>query len=160
MVLKSAIKWVEATFEQLTTYQLYDILQLRNVVFIIEQDSIYLDLDNGDKISSHLMGYDGDTLAAYCRVFRTGEKYPEGGSIGRVVVNPDYRTCKLGDALMERAIRLHNRFNSSDAPIIISAQAHLRHFYEKHLFSKSPNCEGYLEDGIPHIRMQREPQSV
>ncbi|MFI3239145.1 MAG: GNAT family N-acetyltransferase [Bacteroidales bacterium] len=147
------LTWIKAKYSELTVAQLYDLLYLRNEVFIVEQRAAYLDLDRGDQISMHLMGYNGDTLVAYCRIFRTGDKYPDDGCIGRVVVNPNYRGLSIGDTLLEKAITLHNEFNGSGESIKISAQLHLRHFYEKHSFYKISTS--YQEDNIPHIAMRR-----
>lgn len=147
------LKWISAKYQDLTTTQLYDILYLRCLVFVVEQQAAYLDLDHGDQISAHLMGYDGDKLVAYCRIFRTGDKYPNDGSIGRVVVNPDYRGSAIGDELLKQSIALHDKFNAPGESIKISAQHHLRHFYEKHGFYKISTS--YQEDNIPHIAMRR-----
>lgn len=121
---------------------------------MVEQQAAYLDTDRGDQLSAHLMGYDGDKLVAYCRVFRTGDKYPNDGSIGRVVVAPEYRGLAIGDMLLEQAITLHEQFNGAGESIKISAQHHLRHFYEKHGFRKI--SASYQEDKIPHIAMRRD----
>lgn len=149
------LNWIKAEYDKLTLSQLYDILHLRNLVFVVEQKAAYLDLDMGDQISMHLMGYDGESLVAYCRIFRTGDKYPNDGSIGRVVVSPDYRGLAIGDELIDRAIAVHGEFNGANQSIKISAQLHLRKFYEKYGFKKISTS--YQEDNIPHIAMRRTP---
>ena len=37
------------TFEQLNTKELYDLLQLRSEVFVVEQDCVYQDIDGKDQ---------------------------------------------------------------------------------------------------------------
>lgn len=43
-----------ASFSELTTTQLYNILQLRSDVFVVEQNCPYLDIDSQDQESIHL----------------------------------------------------------------------------------------------------------
>jgi len=137
------------SFDQLDLQELYKILQLRNEVFVVEQNCIYQDADGKDQNAIHLFYKDKDKIAAYTRIFDAG-KYFENASIGRVVVSPDYRKKGLGKKIMADSIDfIHNHLNQ---PVIeISAQTYLKKFYNE-LGFKEKGTE-YLEDGIPHIKM-------
>ncbi|MDD2961154.1 MAG: GNAT family N-acetyltransferase [Muribaculaceae bacterium] len=151
------ITWIEASFDRLSTTQLYDILSLRAEVFVVEQGQPYQDVDYRDKICTHVMGYCGSNIVAHCRVFPVGG-YFDDGCIGRVVVKPNQRGTGLGHELIEKGIATHNRINGTDKSITISAQLRLRHFYEMHGFIKSSTC--YQEDNIPHIHMTRAAEKL
>lgn len=136
----------------LTGKELYNILQLRNEVFVVEQNCVYQDCDGKDLKSLHLSGYLNDRLVAYARLLPVGISYSDGASLGRIVTAPSIRGQRVGFALMEAAIReLADYFGKVD--IIISAQAHLQKFYND--FGFISEGEIYPEDGIPHIRMRR-----
>jgi len=83
-------KWTTKTFESLTPAELYQILRLRSEVFVVEQNCVFLDMDNKDQFSLHLMGYDAANLVASARLIAPGKVYEEM-SIGRVVTSPAYR---------------------------------------------------------------------
>ena len=52
------ITWIFKDFSQLSIKEMYEVMQLRQEVFIVEQDCPYLDADGKDKQSHHLLGYD------------------------------------------------------------------------------------------------------
>ncbi len=138
-------------FEALTVAELYAILQLRNRVFIVEQQCVYADTDGKDSFCFHLMVWDDDQLAAYARLLPAGLAF-EQASIGRVVSDPEYRGKGAGKLLMTQAIALcHELFGPG--PVKIGAQLYLKRFYESLGFVKC--SEMYLEDGIEHIEMLR-----
>src|SRR5918997_2857706 len=99
------IEWLLKAFKDLTPYDLYAILQLRNEVFVVEQNCVFQDADNKDQPSWHLMGWNDDTLAAYTRLVPAGISYSEP-SIGRVVICPKMRKSGVGKALMEKSISM------------------------------------------------------
>jgi ElaA protein len=144
------IKWVTKKFEALSVVELYQILRLRSEIFVVEQNCVYQDLDNKDQKALHLFGeYDGKIIA-YSRLFKAGD-YFDSSSIGRVVVDADYRDRKFGHELIEEGItEIRNHFNEQN--ITISAQLYLKRFYETHGFIQT--SEMYLEDDIPHIEMK------
>lgn len=145
------MKTTYKSFQQLSVYELYDILALRTEVFIVEQNCPYQDEDGLDHRALHVMMYDNDVLVSYCRLFDKNIKYPTT-SIGRVIVKPTHRNRALGHVLIQSAIEIiAKEFNTNT--ITISAQEHLRKFYETHGFVKT--SETYLEDNIPHIEMLR-----
>lgn len=138
-------------FESLTPHELYAILQLRNEVFVVEQNCVFQDADNKDQSSLHLMYWKNNELVAYCRLVPPGIAYEEM-SIGRVVSSPYHRKSGAGRHLIAEAIQLiHEQFGSK--PIRIGAQCYLIKFYAS--FGFVEEGEIYLEDGIEHIEMVR-----
>ncbi len=146
------IQWKIKSFENLSVSELYDILRLRSAIFVVEQDCVYLDLDGKDKLALHLFGEFEGVIVAYSRLFKPGITF-DNASIGRVVVDANYRDRKWGHDLMREAIAgIKNHFGESK--ITIGAQLYLKKFYESHGFVQT--SEMYLEDDIPHIEMKRE----
>lgn len=144
------LNWVYKFFYELSVDELYAILQLRNEVFSVEQNCIYQDADDKDQPAFHLCGWDGKKLAAYCRILPKDISYEHPG-IGRVVTSPQYRKGGYGRELMQLAVKKAiEQFN--DPVIIISAQLYLKNFYESIGFVQVSDT--YMEDGIPHIKMQ------
>lgn len=144
--------WRLKRFHELTVDELYNILQLRSEVFIIEQNCVYQDVDGKDQAAWHLMGIDDSQLIAYTRILPAGISY-EDPSIGRVVTLPSKRRSGLGRELMHASIAECERLFGK-TPITLSAQSYLIHFYESLGFSTVG--DQYLEDGIPHIKMTRK----
>ncbi len=143
------ITWILKKFTELTTAELYAIMQLRNEVFVVEQNCVYQDADDKDQSSLHFCGWEGSKLVAYTRIIPPGISYPEA-SIGRVVTSPAYRNTGAGRTLMKKSIELtFNNFGCTQ--IKIGAQVYLTKFYSSLGFIQS--SEEYLEDGIPHIEM-------
>ena len=146
------LKWKIKPFEALNVNELYDLLKLRSEIFVVEQNCVYLDLDGKDKKALHLIGEYDNKIVAYVRLFDAGITF-DNASIGRVVVDADYRDRKWGHDLMREAISaIKSNFNKEK--ITIGAQLYLKKFYESHGFVQS--SEMYLEDDIPHIEMIRE----
>ena len=140
------------TFEAFSIDELYDVLQLRSEVFVVEQDCVYQDLDGKDRKALHVIGKDENRkIVAYTRLFDAGD-YFENASIGRVVVAKDARAFGYGHDIMKASIAAIST-NYQTETIKISAQTYLRKFYNSHGFIQIG--EEYLEDGIPHIAMIR-----
>jgi len=145
------MNWNWRQFDDLTKTELYDAMQLRQMVFVVEQECPYLDADGRDAGNRHLLGYDDDGLAAYARVLAPGVVYTEV-CISRVVSAPRLRRTGVGRQLMSECIsRIHAHYG--DVAIRISAQAYLQAFYES--FGFRITGKEYLEDGIPHKEMLR-----
>jgi ElaA protein len=143
------LNWILKKFEELTASELYSIMQLRNEVFVVEQNCVYQDADDKDQPSLHFCGWDNEKLVAYTRIIPPGISYAEA-SIGRVVTSPAYRKTGAGRQLMQESIsRTYIQFNCP--AIKIGAQLYLTKFYQSLGFVQSG--EEYLEDGIPHIEM-------
>ncbi|MCP3097488.1 GNAT family N-acetyltransferase [Myxococcus sp. K15C18031901] len=148
--------WRWKAFQELTLDELYAVLALRQEVFVVEQRSIYQDVDGLDPSALHLLGFGEEGskpwLAAYLRILPPGVKYPGAASLGRVVASPRARGRGLGRELTEKGIAsLEERFPGVD--IRISAQDYLRGFYESLGFVAEGDV--YDEDGIPHVEMVR-----
>jgi ElaA protein len=141
--------WTLKSFDELTPSELYACLRLRSEVFVVEQNCIFLDMDDADAPCQHLMGWVSGRLAAYARLVPPGVKYAEP-SIGRVVTSPAFRAKGLGRALMEEALtRLYALYGQQ--PVRIGAQQYLTAFYSSLGFAQQGAM--YLEDNIPHIEM-------
>jgi len=144
------LTWTYKHFDELSAAELYAILQLRNDVFVVEQNCVYQDADCKDLQCWHLAGWNGTDLVVYCRLLPAGLSYSHP-SIGRVLSNINFRKGGYGRELMQKAvIKTIEQF--ADPIIIISAQLYLQKFYESIGFVK--DSDTYLEDDIPHIRMQ------
>ena len=143
------LSWDWKSFDELNKDELYEILKFRQEIFVVEQKSWYLDADNLDQCSLHLLVLDKGTLIGYLRLTPPGEKYPET-SIGRVSIHEDYRGEKLGDHLLIMGIKKGKEVYGSGS-CRISAQEYLISYYEKHGFKVQGSP--YDEDGIQHIEM-------
>ncbi len=143
--------WKIKPFEALSLSELYNVLQLRSEVFVVEQNCVYQDIDGKDQKALHVIGEYNDETVAYCRIFKPGD-YFEKSSIGRVIIKESYRDKKWGHDLIREAIQaIKDSFGETE--ITISAQLYLKKFYESHGFVQT--SEEYLEDGIPHIEMKK-----
>lgn len=147
--------WLWSQFARLSPRDVYDLLSLRQRVFIVEQNCAYQDADGRDAGAWHLLGRrggeksGGDALIAYARVFEPGVRYEEV-SIGRIVTAPEVRGSGLGRLLLQEAMRRCDDLCPGQ-PIRIAAQRHLEKFYEEFGFTAA--SEPYDEDGILHIDM-------
>ena len=137
------------SFLAITKEELYEMLQVRSEVFVVEQDCVSQDIDYKDQKAVHVLGKKEGKLVAYTRIFNSGD-YFDNPSIGRVVVKMEERKFGYGHTIMKASIEaIYERFEKQD--IEISAQCYLRKFYNSHGFTQT--SEEYLEDGIPHIKM-------
>jgi ElaA protein len=145
------MNWQWRRFAELGVDNLYDALQLRSRVFVLEQGP-YLDADGIDRQSWHLLGRDAaGALVAYLRLVDPGVKYAEP-SIGRVVTAAEVRGKGLGRALMTEGMAGCARHWPQRA-LRISAQARLERFYNGFGFVRVG--ADYLEDNIAHVEMLR-----
>ena len=144
------MNWILKKFDDLTSNELYAIMQLRNEVFVVEQNCVYQDADNKDLVSYHFMGWANNKLMAYTRILPPGVAYTKEPSIGRVVTSPSARGSGIGRELMEKSIEeLYKLFG--ETPIKIGAQLYLLKFYTSLGFQQTSSI--YLEDDIEHIEM-------
>jgi ElaA protein len=148
------MRWETLSFDALSPAVLYELLALRQLVFVVEQRCAYLDADGLDLDARHVLGRDEHgKLVACARLLSPGASYDEV-SIGRIVTHPGVRGRGLGRALVRESLtRVKELFG--DVPIRIGAQRYLERFYGELGFvvAGSP----YDEDGIPHIPMLRAP---
>lgn len=143
------LQWQCLHFNNLSNTQLYALLRLRSEVFVVEQNCVFLDMDNKDQNCHHLLGYDGNNLVSSARLLAPNTAYAQM-SIGRVVSSPAYRGTGAGRALMQEAIKAcYQLFGNGD--IKIGAQLYLKAFYESFGFVQTSDV--YDEDGIDHIEM-------
>lgn len=146
----SRLNWVLKSFSDLTTTELYTILQLRSEVFVVEQRCIYQDIDNKDQSCHHLMGLDQTgKLIAYARIVPPGISFNEA-SIGRVLTSFDVRRKQYGIELLKISIEQTRKLYPNHS-IRIGAQTYLIRFYNS--FGFIEQGESYDEDGIEHIEM-------
>lgn len=144
------MKFFLRTFNELSLTELYDMLKLRCAVFVIEQNCNYQDMDDKDQMSHHLIGFEDGKLVACTRILPKGISYPEV-SIGRVIVDKNYRGTGGGKEIMKLAIDHAKKVFKADE-IVISAQCYLERFYGDLGFVSEG--ESYLDDDIPHIKMR------
>ncbi len=147
------LEWEFKSFEDLSPHQLYALLQLRSAVFVVEQNCVFLDADDKDQDSFHLLGSNGQQLVAYTRIVPPGVIYNEA-SIGRVITALSVRRSGAGRELMRESIKKIDQLYGAGT-IKIGAQLYLKKFYESFGFVKEG--DGYLEDGIEHIYMFKNP---
>jgi ElaA protein len=143
------LQWLLKKFDELTPLELYNVLRLRSEVFVVEQNCVFLDMDNKDQQCYHLMGSHDNELVAYVRLLPPKLAYDEV-SIGRVVSSPQYRGSGAGKLLMQKAIATAIELFGQQ-PIRIGAQLYLKNFYSSLGFE--PQGDIYMEDGIQHIIM-------
>ena len=141
--------WKIKSFSELSAEEIYKILNIRQEVFVVEQECYYLDADNYDQKAIHLWAEKNGDIVAYLRIFREGIKYPEA-SIGRVLTSKSVRGESLGKTLVAFSLQIiFNKFRSKS--IRISAQDYLIKFYSD--FGFVDTGKKYLEDDIPHTEM-------
>jgi len=147
------VYWQDLHHSDLSVQQLYQIMALRNAVFIVEQNCPYQDLDGADLAGEnrHLLAVFDRQLLAYARILAP-ESLEKPVKIGRVIVASEARGLSLGNRLMEQAIACCEHYWPQHK-IFLSAQAHLQEFYAR--FGFLVVSDSYLEDNIPHIDMVR-----
>ncbi len=139
-------------FDELTNDELYDILKLRSEVFVVEQDCVYNDLDDRDKVAYHLFLKDLDEIVAVSRILPENTRFEEF-SIGRLIVKKSHRGRGLSRLMMKKAIDfIINDLNQNK--IRLSGQAYLTDYYISLGFKKVSDF--YLEDGIDHFEFLYE----
>jgi predicted GNAT family N-acyltransferase len=137
-----------SSFAELTPFEVYALCRLRVDVFVVEQECPYPELDGRDvePATVHLWIERDGEVAATIRLLDDGATR----AIGRVATAAGFRGTGLAARLIEEGIAL-----AGDVPVTLGAQAHLESWYERFGFRRSG--PGYVEDGIPHVPMRREP---
>lgn len=136
-------------FSDLSLNELYEILKLRQDIFVIEQQDPYNDLDNIDQKSIHLFYQENDNIVSYARIIPPSNSN-SNAVIGRIVVDINYRNKGLGKKIIKESIDFcHNSYPNSQ--IKISAQQNLAKFYETLGFKQC--SEPYYDSKIIHIDM-------
>jgi ElaA protein len=144
------LQWCWLKLEQMEPSLLYDMLAMREAIFVVEQTCIYQELDGLDKFAEHLVGLDGKEVVACLRLLP-----PAHGEarvrIGRVAVAPTWRKKGIAMLMMRKAVEKATRQYPASG-ICLNAQTYLQEFYLSLGFQVCG--DEYLEDGIPHIPMQ------
>ncbi len=141
--------WHIKHFNELTTIELYRILQERTNIFVVEQNCPYPEVDGKDLECYHLYRLENEQITAYARLLPAGIAYTQA-SIGRVIVPATHRGKGYAGELFARAINFIQQ-ELGETEIKIQAQEYLCPFYSSYGFEAI--SESYLEDGIPHIDM-------
>ena len=142
-------------FDKVTTMQLYKIMELRQEVFVVEQNCPYLDADGKDLFAYHFLMWRGEDLIGYARILPKGLSYESYPSLGRIVTKPTFRAKNLGKEIVKQCL-IWCEILFPGQSIKISAQSHLERFYES--FGFALTGEYYLEDDIPHSGMVFKPE--
>lgn len=142
--------WKEQRFDELSTEELYKIIQLRIHVFVVEQQAYYEDLDDHDQNCIHISYEEDGKIIAYARAVPPNEKYENLASFGRVIVRPEARGTGLAQELLKKVITVTER-EWPNYDLFIQAQAYLQNFYSK--FGFKAISEPYEFECLPHIDM-------
>ncbi|HDR7355351.1 GNAT family N-acetyltransferase [Bacillus wiedmannii] len=141
--------WNLKKFDELTNIELYNLLKERTLVFVVEQNCPYPEVDGKDPFSYHLFKENNGEIIAYLRIVPAGVSYQEI-SIGRVFVKKEYRGQGIAEELLKKGLDfIQNELK--EKTVKIQAQDYLRKFYSS--FGFQTISETYLEDSIPHIDM-------
>ena len=144
--------WCWREFDELSNEQVYDILAVRQQVFVLEQKCLYLDVDGRDRQALHLFGSNGSNqIVAYARLLPPNTRYVEP-SIGRVLVVEAGRGQGWGRELIARCLE-KCKTAYANYPIKVSAQVYLTRFYQSFGFEVAG--DPYDDGGIPHVGMVR-----
>lgn len=146
----SAVRFEARRFSDLTAMEVYEVLCLRDEVFVVGQRvTAEAEADGKDPECVHLLGRDAEgRLVATARVFLDRDP----AVVGRVAVRTDLQRRGIGTALMEA---IHGVLGAR--PAAMSAQAHLVPWYER--IGWRAVGPVYDEAGIPHRRMRRGHQA-
>jgi ElaA protein len=140
-----AFEW--QSFRQFSTDRLYELLRLRQAIFVVEQRSPFPDLDGLDQEALHLLLRIDGALGGCLRLIP-----PPRLRIGRVAVAAEWRRQGLGRRLMETALAMCAEHYPRQ-PVDLTAQLPLAGFYESLGFIvTSPPFD---DCGVTHLHMQR-----
>lgn len=141
------MKLTVKNFYELNIEELYEILRVRSEVFVVEQTCIYQDIDGIDKNSLHMYFMEDGEIPAYLRVFFIEEGVVQ---IGRVLTTK--RGVGLGGELLAKSL-IAIKERMAPSKIYLEAQCYATGFYEREGFKIV--SEEFLEDGIPHVAMEK-----
>ena len=148
------VNWKDYHHSELPVTECYQMLALRNQVFIVEQQCLYQDIDGEDLRGKnrHVLGFYNNLLMAYGRIL-VPEASTEPVTLGRVIVAPEARGQGIAYDLLDKLLESCG-LHFPARQIHLSAQAHLQGFYTKRGFVAEG--EIYQEDGIDHIGMRKK----
>lgn len=136
--------WIKS-LEELSSREMTQIYIERVKVFVVEQDCPYQEVDQDDFDAKHVLLKEDNHILAYARIITKPDAY----YIGRVLVPKDYRRQGYGTKMMQNILD----YLDQDRPVRLSGQTYVAHMYENLGFIKM--SDEYLEDGIPHVDMER-----
>ena len=152
-----SVRWEWSQFSELSIETLYDLLALRQSVFIVEQNSAFVDADGLDRVAWHLIGRtDGDVVCAYARVIVPGV-LGQMPVLGRVLTRSSMRGHGVGRLLVQTALS-HTQSLWPELEIHAAVQSYLQSFYVQMGFIAIG--QEYEIDGIPHLDMTIRPSSL
>ena len=134
------------SFEELSKEELYQILRVRENVFVVEQNCPYQEIDGRDTEATHICFKENNKILAYCRIYKKDEHTMQ---IGRVLTTE--RKHGYGLQLLNCALE-EIRKDPAVSSIVLEAQCYAIPFYEKAGFLTVG--EPFDEDGIMHILMR------
>lgn len=134
-------------FDELSPTEVYEILKARVQIFVVEQKCAYQDIDDIDYESLHIFYKSGEKISAYLRAFCKDEKTIQ---LGRVLTVEHGKG--VGGSLLKNAIAIVEE-KLKPEKICIEAQTYATGFYEREGFNIC--SEEFLEDGIPHVKMEK-----
>jgi len=130
----------------LTALLLYELLQFRQAIFVVEQASPYADLDGRDARAEHLLLRRAEALIGCLRLIEPDPLV----RIGRVAVAAGERGHGFARLMMEAALqRAAEIYLHRD--VALSAQTYLEPFYQSLGFTAI--SAPYDDYGVPHIDM-------
>lgn len=155
---RSTMKLYIKPFDELTNHEVYHMIRIREEIFVLEQDCVYVDCDNNDTKCDHLIvlakdetsgNYSIENIVGTLRILPANVKYDQV-SIGRVVVAKNARHQQLGSKMMKEALSFVKE-KYGNVEVVLSAQVAIKGLYEKVGFKVVSDI--YLEDGIDHVKM-------
>lgn len=152
----AAEAWYLKKFNELSNDELYNILRLRNSVFIVDQQCVFADIDGEDQLNCHHLFHSTQgQIIAYTRILAPGQIYQEP-CLSRVCISPAQRGKGIGKQLLTNAIEETSKL-FPERSIRIGAQLYLKSFYES--FGFKVDGDIYFEDGIAHVQMIKKNSS-
>lgn len=144
-----------APFADLSARELHDILKLRFDVFVLEQQSLYPEIDGGDPEALHLIVEADDAIIGVARIMGLEDTGPI--TIGRVAIATPHRGGGLGSRMVTAALD-HLAAHAAGRYVTLGAQLHLEDFYAGFGFRRVSGV--YDDGGIPHVDMTRRADMV
>lgn len=142
------VRAIAVPFDRLDPHAVYAVAQLRQQVFVVEQECPYPDLDGRDVEDGtrHVLLLDdtpGSALLGYARVLDDGDVW----RIGRVLLDVPARGQGLADVVMRTALSV-----CRGRDVVLDAQSPLARWYAT--FGFVVDGPEFVEDGIPHVPMR------
>lgn len=146
--------WEVKRFDQCTPDDVFDFAKLRTDIFFLEQHCSEEELDEWDRHpnTTHVWGRVGPQMVGYGRIVRRDVADPKDlditTSIGRVVVDKDFRGRGIAGDIMSRCLEVVGHQD-----VVLHAQEYVISLYEQHGFIVFG--EPFDEASIRHRRMVR-----